>query len=318
MPRDPDVPDVIRCGDDGIASDKAALTLGEPGNRLAVFFSTSRLLLPAHLRRATLPNMSGLVPFVLIIVAAVLLALLGLALVRRTVPFDRLARHTDVAGYVYAVIGVIYAVILAQVVIAAWQEYQDARVVADNEANAVLNLARLAQVWSVEDRVRVEDALSAYAEHVVDVEWPAMARNQFDESLHTALIHNLWQAVNEAGARADGLDPVYDASLQQLDALDEARRSRVLLGEDRLPEAMTLTLIIGAVVTVGFSYFFAVEDGWIQGLMTASLATLVALLLLLEYQLDTPYEGVSAIEPAAMELVRTEIDAGLVPVGGQS
>jgi hypothetical protein len=262
--------------------------------------------------------MNGLGAFILIIVAAVLLALLGLVLVRRTVPRDRLARHIDVAGYVYAVIGVIYAVILAQVVIAAWQEYQDARAVAEDEANAVLNLARLAQVWSDDDRERVEDALSAYAQHVVDVEWPDMAQNEFDESLHTALIHDLWRAVNEAGVRAEDLDPVYAASLQQLDALDEARRSRMLLGRDRLPEAMTLTLIIGAVITVGFSYLFAVEDGWIQGLMTASLATLVALLLLLEYQLDTPYGGVSAIEPTAMELVRTEIDAGLGVIGGQS
>jgi type I site-specific restriction endonuclease len=262
--------------------------------------------------------MTGLGAFIVIIVAAVLLALLGLSLVRRTVPFDRLARHTDVAGYVYAVIDVIYAVVLAQVVIAAWQEYQDARAVADDEANAVLNLARLAQVWPEQDREPVEDALSAYAAQVVDVEWPAMAQNQFDESLHTELVHDLWQSVNEAGARAEDLDPVYDASLQQLDALDEARRSRVLLDEDRLPVAMTLTIIIGAVVTVGFFYFFAVEDGWIQGLMTASLATLVALLLLLEYQLDTPYEGVSAIEPTAMELVRTEIDAGLGTIGGRS
>ena len=60
-----------------------------------------------------------------------------------------------------------------------------------------------------------------------------------------------------------------------------------------------------------------VRRTWIQGLMTASLATLVALLLLLEYQLDTPYKGVSAIEPTAMELVRMEIDAGLgATVGG--
>jgi len=262
--------------------------------------------------------MTGLGAFIMVIVAAVLLALLGLALVRRTVPVDRLAQHTDVAGYVYAVIGVIYAVILAQVVIAAWQEYQDARAVADDEANAVLNLARLAQVWPDEDRERVEDALSAYAQHVIDVEWPDMAHNQFDESLHTPLMHDLWQAVNEAGARAEDLDPVYAEALHQLDSLDAARRSRVLLAEVRLPEEMTLTLIIGAVVTVGFSYFFAVEDGWIQGLMTASLATLVALLLLLEYQLDTPYEGVSAIEPTAMELVRTEIDVGLGPIGGQT
>jgi hypothetical protein len=262
--------------------------------------------------------MNGFGGFILIIVVADFLALLGLALVRRTVPLDRLARHIDVAGYVYAVIGVIYAVILAQVVIAAWQEYQDARAVADNEANAVLNLARLAQVWPDQDRERVEDALSAYAQQVVNVEWPTMAHNQFDESVQTSYIHELWQAVNEAGVRADGLDPVYAASLQQLDQLDEARRSRMLIGGERLPEAMTLTLAVGAVVTVGFSYFFAVEDGWIQGLMTASLATLVALLLLLEYQLDTPYEGVSAIEPAAMELVRTEIDAGLRVVGSQS
>ena len=274
-------------------------------------------MLPMHDCRATLLSVNGLGAFIMIIVAAVLLALLGLALVRRTLPRDRLARHIDVAGYVYAVIGVIYAVILAQVVIAAWQEYQDARAVADDEANAVLNLARLAQVWPDEDRERVEGALSDYAQHVVDVEWPTMAHNQFDESSHTPLLHDVWQAVNEAGVRAEDLDPVYAASLQQLDELDAARRSRVLLGRDRLPEAMTLTLIIGAVVTVGFSYLFAVEDGWIQGLMTASLATLVALLLLLEYQLDTPYEGVSAIEPTAMELVRTEIDTGLGVMGGQ-
>src|SRR5688500_15229285 len=99
--------------------------------------------------------MNGLGAFLMLIVAAVLLALLGLAVVRRTVPHERLARHTDVAGYVYAVIGVIYAVILAQVVIAAWDDYQDARAVADDEANAVLNLARLAQVWPNEDRERV-------------------------------------------------------------------------------------------------------------------------------------------------------------------
>ena len=147
--------------------------------------------------------------------------------------------------------------------------------------------------------------------------WPDMARNRFDESLHTSLIHDLWQAVNVAGARAEHLGPVYAASLRQLDALDEARWSRVRPGRDSLPVGMTLTLIIGAIVTVGFSYLFAVEDGWIQGLMTASLATSVGLLLL-EYQLDTPYRGVSAIEPTAMELVRTEIGAGLGVIGGQS
>ena len=262
--------------------------------------------------------MSEMVAFVAVILAVVIAALLGLTIVRRTVPHDRLAQHTDIAGYVYAVIGVIYAVILAQVVIAAWEEYRDAHAVAADEANAVLNLARLAQIWSEDDRIAVEVALSAYAEHVVEVEWPEMAAGEFDESLHTVLIHDLWQAVNRAGSRAGNRDPTYAAALQQLDALDAARRSRVLLGEDRLPQAMTVTLVIGAIVTVGFSYLFAVNDGWIHGLMTASLATLVALLLLLNYQLEAPFAGVSAIEPTAMEFVRTEIDTGLGATGGDS
>jgi hypothetical protein len=262
--------------------------------------------------------MNGLGAFIMIVMAAVMLALIGLAVVRRTVPHDRLARHTDVAGYVYAVIGVIYAVILAQVVVAAWEEYRGARAVAAGEANAVLNLARLAQVWPEVDRERVEEALSGYARNVVEVEWPAMAEGEFDASLRSGVVHGLWHAVNEAGARSGNIDPAYAASLQQLDALDEARRSRALLGEGGLPEPMTLTLIVGAVVIVAFSYLFAVDDGWLHGLMTASLALLVALMLLLQYQLETPFEGIAAIEPTAMELVRAEIDAGLRGEEGQS
>jgi hypothetical protein len=43
--------------------------------------------------------------------------------------------------------------------------------------------------------------------------------------------------------------------------------------------------------------------------MIASLAVLVALLLLLQFQLGMPFQGVSGIEPTAMELVLEEIDS---------
>jgi hypothetical protein len=43
--------------------------------------------------------------------------------------------------------------------------------------------------------------------------------------------------------------------------------------------------------------------------MIASLAVLVVLLLLLQFQLGMPFQGVSAIEPTAMKLVLAEIDA---------
>jgi hypothetical protein len=65
--------------------------------------------------------MSDLAAFIAVVLAGVIAALIGLAVVRRAVPRTRLVRHSDIAAYVYAVIGVIYTVILAQIVIAAWE-----------------------------------------------------------------------------------------------------------------------------------------------------------------------------------------------------
>jgi hypothetical protein len=252
--------------------------------------------------------MSEAVTVVLIVVACVVLSLLGLALVRRKVPSAKLAQHTEVAGYVYAVIGVIYAVVLALVVIAAWEEYRAAQEETSKEATAVLNLARMANGWPAADRANMEAALVAYARQVVDVEWPAMARGDFAPAAESFTVNQLWQVVNEADATAAAESASYQVALQQLDALGEARSNRLLLGQDSLPSSMTLVLAIGAVVTIGFTYLFAIDDGRVQALMTASLAVLVALLLLLQYQLGQPFQGVSAIAPEAMELVLAEID----------
>ncbi len=239
-----------------------------------------------------------------------MVSLIGLVLVRRVIPQHRLEQLTDVAGYIYAVIGVIYAVILAFVVIAAWEEYRDAEAEAASEANAVLNLARMANGWPTDDRETVEAALVAYARQVVDVEWPAMARGDFAPATDTVTVNRLWQALNEADATASEESASYEAAWTQLENLSDARSNRLLLGQDGLPMAMTLILVVGAVVTVAFTYLFAVEDARLHALMTACLAVLVALLLLLQLQLGLPFQGNTAIEPTAMELVLREIDSG--------
>ena len=46
----------------------------------------------------------------------------GLVLVQRLRPARRRLRHNDVAGFIYAVLGVAYAVLLGLVVAAVWEE----------------------------------------------------------------------------------------------------------------------------------------------------------------------------------------------------
>lgn len=254
--------------------------------------------------------MAGVLIVFLLILLVVLLALTGLVTVRRFVPRERLSQHTDVAGYVYAVVGVIYAVILAQVVVAAWDEYRDARDVAASEASAVLNLDRLSRVWPDPQRGQIRLALTDYARNVIEIEWPAMEAGNYRFAAQPVTMARLWTTYDQVAQSPAGVSANYAASLEQLDNLDDARRSRFLLGEFNLPQTMTFTLLLGGIVTVGFSYLFAVASGWIHGLLTASLAVLVALLLLLEFQLQTPFAGADAIEPTAMQLVLTELTTG--------
>ena len=64
---------------------------------------------------------------VLIVCAVGLAALAGLMLVQRLVPSQKRRQNNDVAGFIYAVMGVVYAVLLALVVIAVWEHFQKAR-----------------------------------------------------------------------------------------------------------------------------------------------------------------------------------------------
>jgi hypothetical protein len=43
------------------------------------------------------------------------------------VPTEVRQKHNDVAGFIYAVLGVVYAVLLALVVIAVWEEFDAAK-----------------------------------------------------------------------------------------------------------------------------------------------------------------------------------------------
>src|SRR5215475_14331584 len=68
-------------------------------------------------------------------------------LVRRRFNAEVLARHNEVAGFVYAVIGVVYAVLLGFTAIIVWEQFREAEEDADREANALADLYRDAQVF---------------------------------------------------------------------------------------------------------------------------------------------------------------------------
>jgi hypothetical protein len=113
-----------------------------------------------------------------VIGAICLVALAGLELVQRLVPAGSRQPHNDVAGFIYAALGVIYAVLLALVVIAVWEEYETAKETVEQEANAAADIFWLADRLPEPRGTHIQELVRSYAEEVVQREWPLMEQGQ--------------------------------------------------------------------------------------------------------------------------------------------
>jgi heme/copper-type cytochrome/quinol oxidase subunit 2 len=101
---------------------------------------------------------------VLVVGGVCLASLIGFELVNRLVPAQSRQQHNDVAGFIYAALGVIYAVILALVVIAVWEEFQAADATVEQEANALAEIAWLAHRLPEPEGTHIQELCRSYAE----------------------------------------------------------------------------------------------------------------------------------------------------------
>src|SRR6266568_4584651 len=73
---------------------------------------------------------------------SIAVALAGLYLVRRHYPHPVRQANNEVAGFFIAVLGVMYAVLLAFVIVVVWEQYDQARTISEQEGNALASLYR--------------------------------------------------------------------------------------------------------------------------------------------------------------------------------
>src|SRR4051794_14548805 len=104
--------------------------------------------------------------FVGIVAITVGLSIAGVLIVRRKVDASVLEPHHDVAGFILAVVGVVYAVLLAFVVVIVWQQFEDARADADREAAVLLAVGHTGTTLR-DLGADPRQALRAYADVVV-------------------------------------------------------------------------------------------------------------------------------------------------------
>jgi hypothetical protein len=232
----------------------------------------------------------------------VLVAVAGLVLVQRLVPPERREEQNDVAGFIYAVLGVAYAVLLAFVVIAVWQDYETAKTNVDSEAHELAGVYFLASQLPEPERTRIRDLARTYARVVVEEEWPLMERGQTSPRAES-LLSQLRLQILEFDPSTEGEQVLYERGLTQLHDATDARRSRLLEVREGIPELLWVVLVGGGVVTVSFTYLFGLKSNAAHALMVAALTLVICGILFTIGEFDYPFSGVVEIRPDAFKEV---------------
>jgi hypothetical protein len=240
---------------------------------------------------------------VLTVCAVALVAVAGLGAVQRLVPATIRREHNDVAGFIYAVVGVIYAVLLALMVIAVWEEHEAAKATVREEANGLADVFWLAHSLPEPDGPRIQELARSYARVVAEEEWPLMAQGGGSSPEAWALMDEMRLGMQnlEVDDRSDQV--LFERGLERIDALADARRERMVEADEGVPAVLWAVLVLGGVITVGFTYLFGLANTWSHRLMVAAVAGLIALVLFTVGSLEYPFSGGTRVGPEAFELV---------------
>ena len=115
-------------------------------------------------------NIPAAVLGLIMVAVATTFSTVGVLLVRRFVGFDKLREHNDVAGPIFGTLGVLYAVLLAFVVIVSWENYDRAHMDVVAEANNYANIYRNASGFDEAFRSEVRQRIDSYLQTVIDEE----------------------------------------------------------------------------------------------------------------------------------------------------
>jgi hypothetical protein len=252
---------------------------------------------------------------VLVVGGVCLASLVGFELVNRLVPASSRQQHNDVAGFIYAALGVIYAVILALVVIAVWEEFQAADATVEQEANATAEIAWLAHRLPEPEGSHIQELCRSYAEEVVHTEWPLMERGEVPSMTQTRGTPSGWTIIDDIRTNLQDFDPhtkadeqLYAKGLDQIEELNDARRLRLVAAEEGVPGVLWSVLIFGGIAAVGFTYLFGLQNTWAHRLMVVTLAAVIGLVLFTVAALGHPFEGGARIGTGAFEQILERFD----------
>jgi len=228
----------------------------------------------------------------------VAIAVLAGLLAHRYLPQSVLDQHNEIAGFVFAVVGVVYAVLLAFLAIAVWERFDDAHKRVSDEASQLVIVYRRVDAFP-DERAPLRRQIVRYAQVLVSDEWPAMNRGGSSDTAD-ALIEGIAYHVRHLKVKTPSQQVLQTSLIDSVENTMVDRDDRLVLSNTGLNAFLWTILYLGAAAVIAFSYLFAFKSRAAQAAMVGLLAFTLALVLYLIAAIDFPFRGDVRILPTAL------------------
>ncbi len=233
---------------------------------------------------------------VVVLAIAIALAGFGQTFVHRRFRDGDFVGHNEVGGIIIAVSGTIYAVILGFLTVVAWEHFQEARNLVVLESDADIDVWHTAIGLPDPVRGRIRMDMMAYADAMIAREWPAMREGRFDQQAQNIGM----DAINAIGSFVpanNGQSNAQAAAMQQLTIIHDARQQRVAINASGISWFEWLVLGVGGMCIVCFCWLFGLRNPRTHLLMTSTVVTMIASILVLLFELQYPFRSDIGIGP---------------------
>ncbi len=256
-------------------------------------------------------DLASIVIATCVIVGSTALSILGVYLVRKRVELSVLRSYHEVAGYLLSVIGTLYAVLLGFVVVDSMSKFDRARVLVEEEANGIANVFFLADNFPDKQRHEIHMMCLKYCDAVVNDEWTTMREGKPSKAAIEE-IRGLWQVISRFEPANQNQQSLFEAMLVGMQEIATNRRLRIITALYGTSPVMIAVLVVGAIITVMFTYFFGLENLRTQVIMTGLVTVTLSLNLCLVLLYGFPFRTGVEVQPIAFKfdqhLIRMELN----------
>jgi Protein of unknown function (DUF4239) len=184
----------------------------------------------------------------------------------------------------------LYGLLIAFMVVSAWEGYNNAATRAEDEISALSNVMR--DTGGLPDRLRtpVRQDVLEYVQLVVAREWDTLARQQPD-LVSRARYERIWDRLYRFRPTTETQRTFFGSVVDRMNDVGRARRLRVYSSRSQVPALLWAVMIAGGVLTVFLLFLSSAGERRTQAAVIGIVAGFVGFVVFLIYALDKPFDG---------------------------